>query len=170
MIPVTEWYMKQLYQYLLRNLENSLLNANPARLTLMFSFSPRYSTWCFTLQVKDKGQGLRAFNCNKDCKQCWPLTFRSLKGSGVCCHMIIFRSLKGFGVCWHMIIFRSLRGSGVLPAVFKVAGSLGFIGFDTSYIVGGTLHQSFYQLVGLSLNHQKTTNIINKILYHLNKW
>lgn len=66
-----------------------------------------------------------------------------------------------------MIIFRSLRGSGVLPAVFKVAGSLGFIGFDTSYIVGGTLHQSFYQLVGLSLNHQKTTNIINKILYQL---
>lgn len=63
-----------------------------------------------------------------------------------------------------MITIRSLRGSGELPAVFKVAGSFGFVGFDTSYIVGGTFHQSFYQLVGLSLNHQKKTNITNKIL------
>lgn len=138
--------------------------------------------WCFPLvqdipldaspyrsriKVKDKGPSIVIKIVNS--VDLWHSEV--LKDLGyVAIYMIIFRSLKGFGVCWHMIIFKSLRGSGVLPAVFKVAGSLGFIGFDTSYIVGGTLHQSFYQLVGLSLNHQKTTNIINKILYHLNKW
>lgn len=35
--------------YLLRNFWNGLLYANPALRTRMFSFRPRYSTWCLTL-------------------------------------------------------------------------------------------------------------------------
>ena len=108
----------------MRNLLKTLRYANPALLTRMFSRSPRYSTWCLTLQT----DGVAPF-----------IKKGSLYVSVCVC------------VCVCVCVFACFDSDGAKPALLPVFRSFCLIGLDAADIVRGALHQGVHQVVGLSL-------------------